>query len=616
MYTPRDYQIHARDSVPAYFAKKSGNPLIAMPTGTGKSLVIAELIKYIFQYPGQRVVVATHVQELIEQNHEALLEQWPSAPAGIISAGLGKKDYHYPITFVGIASVARKAELLGRVDIFIIDEAHLLSPSEETTYQKVIKLLKTINPMMKVVGLTATKWRLGHGEIAGGEGNLFTDLCIDMTTMEGFNWFISQGYLCTLIPKNPATLLDVSGVHMKGGEFKETELQLAVDKSEITERALREAMEYGANRKSWLIFAAGVDHAIHIAEMLTALGIDCKAVHSGTSKEERRQTLKDFKSGALRAVVNNNVLTTGFNHPGVDFIIMLRPTASTVLWVQMLGRGTRPVYAPGFDLTTPEGRIAAIGASDKHDCLVMDFAGNTKRLGAINDPVVPRRKGEGSGEGPPIKLCMSCGVWNHASLRHCCACGAEFIFAVKMKETADTAALIKADLPVVEVFEVDLITYTRHEKRDGTGTPSMKLNYYCGLRRFHEFVPIEAQGSARGIARRWWNTRKAQRSTLPEMPDNVDDAIALAGVLPTSTHIRVWTNKQYPEILAHCFDGTKFGTQPASGKKVEVNAPVIKDNAPWKSTQFIADNKPDKARPVTVRKPPMNYDDMDDDIPF
>ncbi len=603
MHTPRDYQLHAVESIPAYFAKKSGNPLICMPTGTGKSLVIAEAIKYIFRWPGQRVVVATHVKELINQNYDELMQQWPQAPAGIYSSGLKRKDVHLPILFVGIASVAKRAEMLGRVDIFFIDEAHLLSPSETTTYQKVIALLLKINPLMKVIGLTATKWRLGHGEIAGGEGNLFTDIAIDMTTMQGFNWFIDQGYLVPLIPKKPKALLDISGVHMQGGEFKQAELQLAVDKDVITERALREAMELGAGRNRWLIFAAGVEHAIHIADMLTALGVECRAVHSKMGDEERDKNLRDHKAGLYPAIVNNNVLTTGYNDPKIDFIIMLRPTASTVLWVQMLGRGTRPDYIwEGFDMNTRDGRLASIAASDKQNCLVADFAGNTKRLGPVNDPVVPRKKGSGGGGEAPIKLCMSCGVWNHASLRHCCACGAEFVFAVKIKETADSAQLIKQDIPVVETFAVDQITYVKHVKRE-TGVASVKVSYFCGLRAFTDWVPVEAVGSAHGIAKRWWRERKAPL----ELPRTVDETLLIIDRLPPSTHIRVWTNKKYPEIIAHCFDGTCFGTTPppAAGNQVLIQVPEVALAAPqpWNEATYTG-------------TAPAKYDIMDDDIPF
>lgn len=589
----RDYQVEAVNSLPAYFARATGNPLVCMPTGTGKSLVIAGFLQYVFHWPGQRVIVATHVKELIQQNYDKLMAVWPQAPAGIYSAGLGKRDLYNQILFAGIASIRKRVAELGRIDIFIIDEAHLVSPDEETTYRKVINELLKINPAMKVIGLTATGWRLGHGRLTDGDG-LFTDVCFDITGLAAFNRLIAEGYLSPLVPKNPTAILDVSDVHMQGGEFKANELQLAVDKSEITYRALQEAMEHGKDRYSWCIFAAGVEHAIHIAEMLTAMGVPCKAVHSKMPTSERDAVVADWKAGRLRAVANNNVLTTGIDHPMLDFIVMLRPTASTVLWVQMLGRGTRPVYVQGMPLTTVSERLAAIAAGPKQNCLVLDFAGNTKRLGPINDPVIPRKKGDKGGGQAPVKLCNSCATWNHVSARHCFMCGAEFILAVKIKEIADTLALIKGDQPVTQVFAVDRITYTKHSK---LGRPhSMKVNYFSGLHSYHEFVLVEYSGGPRGMAQRWWKARTPRIDGMP-LPDTVDEALSVVDQLPAATHLRVWVNKKpYPEIIAHCFDGTAFNTQEATGVRPEIiaDAPKIAVAPPWKQQSTY----------------------MDDDIPF
>lgn len=135
-------------------------------------------------------------------------------------------------------------------------------------------------------------------------------------------------------------------------------------------------------------------------------GIPTTCIHSKLTKDERTERLAGLKSGKYRAAVNNNILTTGFDLPSIDLIAVIRPTNSPGLWVQMLGRGTRPVYAPGFDLWSTAGRLAAIEAGSKQDCLVLDFAGNTRRLGPINDPVLPRKRAteRGSTSTPLRKL--------------------------------------------------------------------------------------------------------------------------------------------------------------------------------------------------------------------
>lgn len=568
MLQPRSYQIEAAHSVPNYFQTNSGNPVIAMPTGTGKSVVIAMILQMVYHYwPGQRVMVLTHVKELIQQNYDKLMTLWPAAPAGVYSAGLNRKESNRRITFAGIGSVAKKANLFGHIDLVFIDEAHLVSPNDETLYQLFLAALTEVNPNVRVIGFTATPWRLGTGRIT--EDGIFTDVCFDITGMQAFNRLIAEGFLAPLIPRQTKMMLDIDGVHMRGGELIASELQHAVDKYEITQAALRETLELAHDRRHWLIFASGVEHACNIADMLNDMGIPTVAIHSKMGDAQRDQAILDFKAGKYRAAVNNNVLTTGFDFPAIDCIVVLRPTASTVLWVQMLGRGTRPFECAEYK---------------KENCLVLDFAGNTRRLGPINDPVIPRKKGAKAGGEAPVKLCGSCATYNHASVTHCCYCGAEFTFQVKLKQTAASDELLRGDAPLVEVFKVDHITYSTHEK---AGRPvMMKVTYYCGLRSFSEYVCIQHDGFAQRKARQWWR----ERSSSP-FPESTEAALTQTDTLTAATHLRIWVNKQYPEILTHCFDGTAFGQH-------EAGAPPTTDTA---------------ARAARVAP---SYADLDDDIPF
>jgi len=166
MIEARSYQVEAVASIWEYFLKNKGNPVVAMPTGTGKSIVIAMFLKSVYDsYPGQRIMILTHVKELIVQNYEKLKSLWPFAPAGVYSAGLNKRDMFSPITFGGIGSVAKKAPLFGRVDLVLIDEAHLVSPNQATMYQKFIDDLKKKNPSLKVIGLTAPPWTVPYTQL-------------------------------------------------------------------------------------------------------------------------------------------------------------------------------------------------------------------------------------------------------------------------------------------------------------------------------------------------------------------------------------------------------------------------------------------------------------------
>lgn len=540
-----------------------------MPTGTGKSLVIADFIKgAITRYPTTRIMMLTHVKELIDQNFEKLVSVWPTAPAGIYSAGLGRKEL-CQVTFAGIASIASKAEEVlrsGGVDLIIVDESHLISPKQQTMYRKFIQAILKKRPHLKVIGLTATPYRLGHGLITEGDGALFDDFAIDMTTLESFNWFFDQGYLTPLIPRPTRTEIDLTGVGKVGGEYNQGQLQEASNKDEITYAALQETLEVAGDRKSWLIFATGIDHVESIADALDSMGIPAVAVHSKMSEKERDTNIQLFKNGEVRALVNMGVLTTGFDHPGLDLIIMLRATNSPVLWVQMLGRGTRNVYAPGYDLSTKQGRLDAITNGPKPNCMVLDFAGNTPRLGPINDPVIPKKKGKGGGTAP-VRVCDGCSTYIHASLRVCPVCGHEYPPEVKIMAKAGNDALIantrnkkKQEDPIIEVFKVDKVIYTHHKK---AGKPdSMLATYHCGLRKFTNYVCLEHQGYAKKLAKEWWweaMTRGGQlKGTEVVIPDSVADAMEMAANIPVATHIRVWVNKTYPDIMAYDYSGTGF----------------------------------------------------------
>lgn len=621
----RDYQDWAVQEVWRYFAEREhpGNPVIAMPVGTGKSHVITGLaLAMLRAFPTTRIMVLTHVKELIAQNFDKFIKAWPNAPVGIYSAGLNKKEHHFPITFAGIASVAKKASLFGHIDVVFVDECDLISPSEKTMYKKFFNDLRKKNPNLKIVGLTATPWRAGMGLITGEDG-LFDDIAVDMTGVDAFNWFVDEGYLIPLVPKPTKLELDVSGVHMRGGEFIAAELQTAVDKIHITRKALNEACEVGANRHKWLVFASGVEHAQHVAEELCQLGIPSAAVYSGMGDSERDQVIKDFKAGKLRAVVNNNILTTGFDEPGIDFILMLRPTGSSRLWVQMLGRGTRPLYADGFDLSTKAGRLAAIAASYKLNTLVMDFAANIRKLGPINDPVIPKPKGKGPPGVAPVKLCDHCNTYNHATVKFCGGkpvehpefdrnrgCGMEFIFQTKLKIEASTEALVKGkiDLPIVQSFKVDHMTYNLHVKAGSF--PMMRVTYYCGLKNFTEYVCLEHPPGnyARKRAREWW----ALRSSVA-CPEKTDEALDNVGSLAIPTHIEVWVNQKYPTIQNVCFDGSDFGrNQPADAMHTPIPTYVA-----TQERSKPADTEPSMEKPKDfVAYAPGAHDDWDAEIPF
>lgn len=547
-YTLRYYQDEAIESVFSYFkAGNQGHPLIELPTGTGKSLCIAGFTeRALSRYPRTRIMHLTHSQQLVSQNSAKLLDIWPEAPAGIYHAGLKRRENDCPITFAGIDSVVNKPHIFGHQDLVMIDEAHMVDWKEETRYYKFLNGLQKINPKLRVIGLTATPWRQGVGHIC--EGGLFTTTTYSKIGVDDFHEFIMQGYLSPVVPLRTTTSINLENVGVVAGEFNQEELQVASDKEEIIRAAIEESLQMAADRNHWLVFCTGVSHVEHTTQLLNDYGVSAVAVHSKKPDGPLHSIDPSTNNGAInlymrrqvRALVNMGVLTTGFDAPATDYIMMLRATMSAVLWVQMLGRGTRPSSGTG-----------------KINCLVGDFGGNTKRLGPINDPVIPRKKGASGGGEAPVKCCDHCGAYNHAAARICDNCKEPFPEPkTKLKANAASDELLKESEsnPVVENFKVDYTSYTLHEKKN---KPSMvKVTYTCGLRMFSEYLCFEHEGFAKKKAHQWW-TKRTTEEAIPELSSQ---ALQNIDWLPQATHIKVWVNKQYPEILNHCFDGTSFGT--------------------------------------------------------
>ena len=520
MLTPRPYQQAAITSIYGYFEKESGNPLVVIPTAGGKSLVMAAFIDGVLKaWPDQRVLVVTHVRELIAQNHAEMLGLWPEAPAGIYSAGLGRRDARARILFAGIQSIHDKATRIGHADLVLIDEAHLIPGKSSTMYRRFLGDLQAINPALKVIGLTATPFRLDSGMLHEGENALFTDVAYEVSVRD----LIDQGYLSPLISKQTKTRLDVTGVGSRGGEFIARDLEDAVDQDAITRAAVAEVIAHGEGRKSWLAFCSGVRHATHVAEEFRRRGVSCATIFGNTPKDERDRTIAAFKRGEVRALASMGVLTTGFNAPAVDLIAMLRPTKSAGLYVQMAGRGTRL-------------------AEGKENCLVLDFAGNVRRHGPI-DLVRPKRPG-GPGDGPPpTKICPVCGTIVAIAELECPDCGYEFPGReVKLEPTASTLEVLSTGKP--QWLAVSDVTYSRHEKRGGR--VSLKVTYRCGFSFHREWVCFEHDGYPRRKAEAWWRERAPHLS----VPDRVDRALTLTDGLRRPTEIAVRPAGRFTEITA------------------------------------------------------------------
>lgn len=525
----RPYQEAAISETLAYWARGGGNPLVEMATGTGKSVVIAELLRRLLDtYPDMRVVMLTHVKELVHQNLQALLRQWPGAPVGINSAGLGRRDRHSQILFASIQSVFRlgPAEIRPR-DLVLIDEAHLTPRKGEGMYLSFLENLRSAVPDLRVAGFTATPYRLDSGRLDRGEGRLFDRIVYTY----GIGQAIDDNFLSPLISKATATAIDVSGVAKRGGEFVAAALEAAVDQDFITKAAVAELMTYGHDRKSWIIFASGVDHACHLRDEIRSHGVSCETVTGQTPKGDRDRIIRDFKAGKIRALTNAMVLTTGFDAPGVDLVAMLRPTLSTGLYVQCIGRGTR--LAPGKD-----------------NCLVLDFAGNVRRHGPVDAIEVTGNSG-GSGKGKVAvteetvraKACPECSELLPLGTYTCTVCGYEFPRpAPRHDAQADgEVSILSKGQPVWT--SVHAVTFHHHRKQGGK--PSLRVEYQTALAVYRTWVCFEHTGFAHDKAVKWW--RKFGQGSVP---GSVKEAIERQGEISPANEIAVKPAGKYFEIVS------------------------------------------------------------------
>lgn len=544
--TLRPYQREAIDSLYAYFGRESGNPLVVVPTGGGKSLIIATFIREALErWPSQRILCVTHVKELIEQNLLELLRAWPEAPAGIYSAGLNRRDTRSRIVFCGIQSVWKRAKDMQWADLLIVDEAHLIPRDATTMYGKFIDAMRSMNPRMKVIGLTATPYRLDSGLLTDGADALFQSVAYDVP----LKLLVENGWLVPFRSKTTDTKLDTSRVAMRAGEFKADELEAACDIHPVNEAIADEIVFQGQNRKSWLVFGAGVRHASHLAEALRRRGVTVGTIFGDTDPHERRHTIDAFKRGDLRALCSMGVLTTGFNAPRVDLLALARPTASTCLYVQMVGRGGRT-------------------APDKADCLVLDFGGNVERFGPV-DAVEVRGGGKSKSEEPgppPTKTCPGCKEIVGVACACCPACAFEFPPPPppeeKLTTTASTANVMTFGKP--EWVDVTWADYHRHEKEGKT--PSMRADYGSGLFPLvSEWICFEHEGFAQRKAAQWWVRRGGE---VP-VPRSVDEALERRNEIRSPVRLQIQPDGKWKRVV-----GEELGEKPKPVAPWEVTKPV------------------------------------------
>lgn len=482
----RDYQQRAVSMLYDWFgANQEGNPVLNLPGGSGKSVVIAKIVQdALHNWPSTRVLMLVHSRELVGQNAAKLRQMWPGAPMGIYSAGLGKRQLGEPITYASVQSVRNRAAQLGHIDLVLVDEAHCISTTETGGYRTLLAALTAINPALRIVGFTASPYRLGQGMITEGEHALFSDIIEPVTIAE----LVMRDHLAPLRSKITTHKLETSGLHTRQGDYIASEMEARFNTDEHNTAVAQEVIERASGRKHWLIFCSGVDHCIQFAEVLRSMGVSADWVTGDDTSASRDRKLAAFANGEIRAMCSVGVLTTGYDFPALDCIVFLRATKSPGLYLQMAVRGMR---------THP----------DKDDCLILDFAGVVAMHGPVTAVQPPKRKGEPGGGEAPTKGCPDCGELIHASVMTCPACG--HVFEQKEKPLV----LRNDDIMGIEAqsMQVTQWNWRKHTSRS-SGRDMLAVTYYGALSDIPvtEYLPVCHDGFAGQKAMRQLVTMERQ----------------------------------------------------------------------------------------------------------
>ena len=411
----RDYQEEAVDHVSAKLAQFKKVALVA-PTASGKSVICAEIVRRFLEIRKvERVLVLCHQGHLLIQNEQKIHEIVPDSvfKTGVYCASEKRKETTKQIILASRDSLGRDPSACGKFSLVIVDECHLIdvnagSDKSKTYYSKIFQHLGDVF----VVGLTGTPWRLSGG-LVYGDGKFFQDIGYEIKMA----YLIEKGYLSPYtLPKGERKIIDTTGIKITStGDYSTKDLEEVSMPEDVIEACLDSWEKHASDRKTSIFFCCSVDHAKLVEKLLHKRLKSDKIcyVDGKLTGEKRKQLLARITAGEIKAIVNIGVLTTGFDAPVIDCVVMLRGTASVALFVQCIGRGLRT--HPGKD-----------------DCLVLDLAGNFERFGSVEDPIVEEKAPsakpreiveEGEVAQPGMKICSVCGCEVKSTKQACPSCG-------------------------------------------------------------------------------------------------------------------------------------------------------------------------------------------------
>lgn len=546
----RSYQSRALDALHEAIQEED-ILLLQAATGAGKTVMVVRMIqRYFSDHPDRSFLILMHKKELVEQFLKSFqkFSDIDLRDIGVACAGVSKDvDTEKRVTIASVQTLSNHLNTYPGADLIVVDETHRIGHDHDSQYRVLLDKLHEYKPHRKVIGVTATAYRLGHGMIYGekckpGLVNFFPRLTHRVTYAE----LVEEGHLMALTGRvaSAASLtedlkhVDVSGDYNLGqlGQVmgKTTHVTAAVDGYE----------EYGLHHDSVCVFACTIEHVGHLCRAFNERGHKAVPIHSKLSPVEREANLKSWQTGQVKIAVSVNILVEGFDFPALSCLIFCRPTKSPTVYVQAIGRILRK-------------------AEGKEEALLIDLTDNTLSFGLnLDEPLFTIPKGGGNGEAPQ-KVCPGfmddgtlCGAVLHASLLYCHHCGYKFVLDEVVESKLGEMMHVKfgkeqKEKPPPQKLEVTYVDYQNHESRS-SGKNLVKVTYECGLTSVSEYIclPDHYGGFAVDKARKWW-----ERRTSEQFPESVEEFLFLCDELDKPYAIEVEKDGKFDRIVEHHFSG-------------------------------------------------------------
>lgn len=369
---------------------------------SGKTRVMLEVVRRALgEREDARCMILLNRVQLVEQT--AKVASSHIEDIGLFCASLSK-NAESRLTIGSVQSISRSD--FPATNLIVVDEAHQI---EADMYNKIIESARAKNPDLKLLGCTATPYTASGGYIYGPE-KIFKSV----TYAKSLSWMISRGYLVPPRTKHMAEAFDSKGVPILAGEYNQGALEdLVLSDNSKLERQVKDALSRLTERKKCAWACVSIKHAEAVYRLISE---DAALVHSEMTPTERAYHMRSFEEGAARHMVFVSILSQGYDFPAIDSIVLMRPTRSSGLYVQTVGRGLR--VAPG-----------------KQDCLVLDYGRVVENCGPLDAPYV-RQKGSKNKDAPiPMKFCPACLEYMKQTDMTCPACG--FVFEKPKKKPAN-----------------------------------------------------------------------------------------------------------------------------------------------------------------------------------